>query len=57
MSTERWVYCPVCNNKTRTKIRFETRANNLPVFCPKCKRTFSADIRPGYNVTTKTYMI
>lgn len=57
MSTEKWVYCPVCNNKTRTKIRFETTAKSLPVYCAKCKHTFLAEIKPGYNVITKTYTI
>lgn len=57
MSTEKWVYCPVCNNKTRTKIRFETTAKSLPVYCAKCKHAFLAEIKPGYNVITKTYTI
>lgn len=37
MVKDGWVYCPVCRNKTRTKIRPDTIAINLPVFCPKCK--------------------
>lgn len=32
-----WIYCPVCSNKTRTKIRPDTIAKNLIVFCPVCK--------------------
>ena len=39
MVKEKWIYCPICNNKTRTKIRLDTIAINLPVFCPKCKNT------------------
>ena len=39
-----WVYCPICNNKTRTKIRKDTEAKNLPVFCPKCRNTTVMDI-------------
>lgn len=52
---EKWIYCPVCNNKTRIKIREETEAKNLPVFCPKCKNTFNADIKPGFRIQTKPY--
>lgn len=54
MKTE-WVYCPICNSKTRVKISETTEARNLPVFCPKCKNTFNADIRPGFDVQTKLY--
>lgn len=32
-----WVLCPVCNNKTRLKIREDTVLQNFPLFCPKCK--------------------
>ncbi len=33
-----WVLCPVCGNKTRTKIRSDTVLENFPLFCPKCKQ-------------------
>ena len=33
-----WIYCPLCGNKTRDKIRADTTMKNFPVFCPKCKR-------------------
>ena len=33
-----WVICPVCGNKTRTKIRPDTVLENFPLFCPKCKQ-------------------
>ncbi len=32
-----WVLCPICNNKTRTKLREDTELKNFPLFCPKCK--------------------
>lgn len=38
MSNQSWVFCPICNNKTRTKIRNDTELINFPLFCPKCKR-------------------
>nr|DAG85577.1 MAG TPA: cysteine-rich protein [Caudoviricetes sp.]DAH64112.1 MAG TPA: cysteine-rich protein [Caudoviricetes sp.]DAZ08353.1 MAG TPA: cysteine-rich protein [Caudoviricetes sp.] len=44
MVKDGWVYCPICNNKTRTKIRKDTEAKNLPVFCPKCRNTTVMDI-------------
>ena len=34
---EKWVLCPVCNSKTRLKIREDTELKNFPLFCPKCK--------------------
>ena len=33
-----WVLCPVCGNKTRTKVRYDTVLENFPLFCPKCKQ-------------------
>ena len=44
---EKFILCPICNNKTRTKIRQDTEAKRLPVFCPKCHRTFMMDIDKG----------
>ena len=48
--TQQWVHCPIClknglKNKTRTKIRHDTEAKNLIVFCPKCKRESVVDIK------------
>ncbi|WP_438760467.1 cysteine-rich KTR domain-containing protein [Enterococcus sp. AZ194] len=34
----RWVYCPVCANKTRIQVREDTELKNFPLFCPKCKQ-------------------
>lgn len=47
MVKDSWVYCPICNNKTRTKIRPDTVAKNLPVFCPVCKNTSIMNIAKG----------
>ena len=33
-----WIRCPICEEKTRDKIRADTEMRNFPVFCPKCKR-------------------
>ena len=35
---EDWVLCPICKNKTRLKIRYNTVIKNFPLFCPKCKQ-------------------
>lgn len=37
MQENRWVLCPLCHNKTRTKLRDDTELKNFPLFCPKCK--------------------
>ena len=42
-SPDRWVLCPICGNKTRTKIRPDTILENFPLFCPKSK-TFSLEV-------------
>ena len=42
---EKWVLCPICGGKTRTKIRPDTEAKNLIVFCPKCKNESVVDIK------------
>ncbi|MCL2018942.1 MAG: cysteine-rich KTR domain-containing protein [Oscillospiraceae bacterium] len=33
-----WLLCPHCKNKTRLKIREDTRLWHFPLFCPKCKQ-------------------
>lgn len=37
MSIEKWIFCPVCQSKTRTVVREDTVLKNFPLFCPKCK--------------------
>lgn len=55
MKKDDWVYCPICNSKTRLKITRFTEAKNLPVFCPKCKNSFVADIGPGFKIDIKLH--
>lgn len=43
--TEKWVLCPICGGKTRTKIRLDTEAKNLPIFCKICKNELLVDIK------------
>ncbi|EAC3952702.1 cysteine-rich KTR domain-containing protein [Listeria monocytogenes] len=33
-----WLVCPICRNKTRIKVREDTKLINLPLYCPKCKQ-------------------
>lgn len=56
---QQWVYCPIClknglKNKTKTKIRPDTEAKNLIVFCPKCKNESVVDIKDMEVVNEKT---
>ena len=36
--TNVWLKCPVCENKTRVKIRQDTVLVNFPLYCPTCKK-------------------
>ena len=47
MSNQSWVLCPICNNKTRTKIRDDTELINFPLFCPKCKQETLINMKHG----------
>lgn len=38
MISQQWVMCPVCDNKTRIKIRKDTELVNFPLYCPKCRK-------------------
>jgi len=38
MEGNEWLFCPVCNSKTRIQIRKDTELKNFPLFCPKCKK-------------------
>lgn len=40
----KWIRCPVCNGKTRTKVYEDTVLVRFPLFCPKCKRETRIDV-------------
>ena len=40
-----WVLCPLCHNKTRTKLRADTELKNFPLFCPKCKNETLVNVK------------
>ena len=42
---EKWVLCPICNSKTRIKVRPDTVLENFPLFCPKCKQETIINVR------------
>ena len=42
---QKWVYCPVCGNKTRLKLREDTVLMHFPLFCPKCKKENLIDVK------------
>jgi len=50
MSNCEWVMCPVCNNKTRTKIRSDTILENFPLFCPKCKKEMLISVKKLHTI-------
>jgi len=45
MDKEKWILCPICNNKTRIKILEDTVLENFPLFCPKCKKETKITVR------------
>ena len=45
MKKEKWILCPICGGKTRTKIREDTELKKYPLFCPKCKQETLIDAR------------
>lgn len=40
----RWIYCPVCGNKTRTRVFWNTVLVCFPLYCPKCKEEMVVDV-------------
>jgi len=45
MGKAEWIKCPVCKNKTRIKIREDTKLFNFPLFCLKCKSENLVNVR------------
>ena len=52
MEKEQWLLCPICQNKTRIKLREDTVLEHFPLFCPKCKCQSIIDLIEG-EVTVK----
>ena len=59
---QEWVYCPVCGNKTRLRLREDTVLMHFPLFCPKCKKESLIDakeyvvkaIKESYRILSQT---
>lgn len=45
MEKTEWLYCPICGNKTRNKVKADTELKNYPLFCPKCKKETLIDVK------------
>ena len=44
VSKVEWLLCPVCDSKTRIKLRQDTILTHLPLFCPKCKQEILVNV-------------
>lgn len=53
MKNSEWILCPVCQNKTRVKIRPDTVLLNFPLFCPKCKQETLVNINELHMLVMK----
>lgn len=45
MKDTQWLLCPICNNKTRIKVREDTELKNFLLFCPKCKKDSLIEVK------------
>lgn len=45
MEKTEWLYCPICGNKTRNKVRQDTELKNYPLFCPKCRKEILINVK------------
>ncbi len=43
-SNSLWVPCPICGNKTQTKIYADTVLIRFPLFRPKCRKETCIDV-------------
>lgn len=41
------VVCPNCKQKTNQAVRFDTKAENLPLWCKSCKAVHLVNIADG----------
>lgn len=39
-----WVHCPICGNKTRTKVCADTVLIHFPLYCPKCRKEIQVNV-------------
>ena len=55
MEEEKWVLCPICNNKTRIKVRPDTVLENFPLYCPKCKQETIINVKEDVTSVIKEH--
>ncbi|MGN1344216.1 MAG: cysteine-rich KTR domain-containing protein [Traorella sp.] len=53
MEQEKWVLCPICDKKTRIKVRNDTVLQHFPLFCPKCKQETLINIKNMHTTIIK----
>ena len=53
MKATDWILCPVCKNKTRTKIRPDTVLENFPLYCPKCRQETVINVKQFHTTVIK----
>lgn len=46
-----WFTCPTCRRKLQ-RVAPETRAEHLPIWCPRCKREYNVSIHRDRSATT-----
>lgn len=39
-----WIPCPICGNRTRTRVYADTVLVKFPLFCPKCRKETRVDV-------------
>jgi len=47
----KWLFCPVCNHKTRIRVKQNTELIYFPLFCPMCKKETMVNVK-DYKVFT-----
>ena len=50
MEEAEWILCPVCDHKTRLKIRRDTILQHFPLYCPKCRQETLINVK-HFNMT------
>ena len=45
MTDSEWILCPICGNKTRSKVREDTVLLRFPLYCPKCRQETLIEVR------------
>ena len=52
-STSIWIHCPICGEKTKTKVYENTVLVHFPLYCPKCKKEICIDVAQMKMVLSK----